>query len=323
MLCSYTGCGRYKAQHAQQHYLSSGHTLSLELISGRIWDYFSDTFAHIDDSAALQHRESTHNYRGEEEVDEDAPEMEEQFRFQNNVNGGDVSPSPRAKGGGSSSSVSFLVGSSANGATLSKDKPHARYLQGADANDPSSLLDSGTMDKMEGLMRHYEDLLQGQLSDQQLHYEKLLARETVRALEATYRQASGPINNSNHGSKNSKGGASKGGKSITGKASSGRHLSGTEFKDQNDDSPLPLTDPDAPMDMADIEAVKMEISLLEAQQRAVLDQVKAVEEETRGLRRQNDVLVKEQKILVSCVFVCFRVNFICFLDRESKKLSFC
>jgi hypothetical protein len=54
MICSYTGCGRYSSQHAQKHYDESRHPFSLELASGRIWNYDRDTFAHIESDSMLR-----------------------------------------------------------------------------------------------------------------------------------------------------------------------------------------------------------------------------------------------------------------------------
>ena len=48
MICAHTGCGRYTCQHAQHHFEQSGHPFSLELASGRIWDYDHDTFVHVE-----------------------------------------------------------------------------------------------------------------------------------------------------------------------------------------------------------------------------------------------------------------------------------
>ena len=48
MNCGHTGCGRYTCQHAKNHYDLTGHPFSLELASGRIWDYDFDTFAHLE-----------------------------------------------------------------------------------------------------------------------------------------------------------------------------------------------------------------------------------------------------------------------------------
>jgi BRCA1-associated protein len=50
MSCAHTGCGRYTCQHAKNHYDMSGHPFSLELVSGRIWDYDFDTFVHLEKS---------------------------------------------------------------------------------------------------------------------------------------------------------------------------------------------------------------------------------------------------------------------------------
>jgi uncharacterized UBP type Zn finger protein len=48
MTCAHTGCGRYTCQHAKNHHDQSGHPFSLELASGRIWDYDFDTFVHVE-----------------------------------------------------------------------------------------------------------------------------------------------------------------------------------------------------------------------------------------------------------------------------------
>jgi hypothetical protein len=50
----------------------------------------------------------------------------------------------------------------------------------------SALLDSTAMSKMNQLVGDYDTLLRSQLLDQQLYFEKLLAKETVRALELSY-----------------------------------------------------------------------------------------------------------------------------------------
>ncbi|CAM9805340.1 unnamed protein product [Chrysoparadoxa australica] len=46
MVCGHIGCGRYSSEHAKGHYASTHHTFSLELATGRIWDYESDLYAH-------------------------------------------------------------------------------------------------------------------------------------------------------------------------------------------------------------------------------------------------------------------------------------
>ncbi|KAL7449431.1 hypothetical protein ACHAWC_001493 [Mediolabrus comicus] len=49
LTCGYIGCGRYTRKHAAQHYNDELHPFSLELATGRIWDYGSGTFAHRKD----------------------------------------------------------------------------------------------------------------------------------------------------------------------------------------------------------------------------------------------------------------------------------
>jgi hypothetical protein len=49
LTCGYIGCGRYTRKHAAQHYNVELHPFSLELATGRIWDYGSGTFAHRKD----------------------------------------------------------------------------------------------------------------------------------------------------------------------------------------------------------------------------------------------------------------------------------
>eukprot|EP00985_Skeletonema_marinoi_P015236 scaffold7821_cov103-Skeletonema_marinoi.AAC.3 len=49
LTCGYVGCGRYTRKHAAQHYSDERHPYSLELATGRIWDYDSGTFAHRKD----------------------------------------------------------------------------------------------------------------------------------------------------------------------------------------------------------------------------------------------------------------------------------
>lgn len=46
MVCSRVGCGRYKNADAFKHFLSSGHVLTINLETQRIWNYQSDSFCH-------------------------------------------------------------------------------------------------------------------------------------------------------------------------------------------------------------------------------------------------------------------------------------
>lgn len=46
MICSNIGCGRYVNGHARDHYEATGHFLSIQIDSERVWDYDRDTFVH-------------------------------------------------------------------------------------------------------------------------------------------------------------------------------------------------------------------------------------------------------------------------------------
>ncbi|CAN0380955.1 unnamed protein product, partial [Ectocarpus sp. 13 AM-2016] len=46
MVCGHIGCGRYTGEHASRHFRLSSHTYSLELSTGRVWDYIGDCYAH-------------------------------------------------------------------------------------------------------------------------------------------------------------------------------------------------------------------------------------------------------------------------------------
>lgn len=46
MTCAHVGCGRYHQSHAVEHYNTTGHRLTLELGTERIWDYLGDGYVH-------------------------------------------------------------------------------------------------------------------------------------------------------------------------------------------------------------------------------------------------------------------------------------
>jgi hypothetical protein len=56
----------------------------------------------------------------------------------------------------------------------------------ANSNEDDGPLDSPTAEKMNQLVGEYDALLRSQLIDQQMYFEKLLAKESVRALEMAY-----------------------------------------------------------------------------------------------------------------------------------------
>jgi len=46
LICGNVGCGRYKNEHARLHFKESNHAYSLELQTGRVWDYVGDKYVH-------------------------------------------------------------------------------------------------------------------------------------------------------------------------------------------------------------------------------------------------------------------------------------
>ena len=46
LVCGFMGCGRYRSQHALQHFRDSGHSFSIELLTQRVWDYTGDNYVH-------------------------------------------------------------------------------------------------------------------------------------------------------------------------------------------------------------------------------------------------------------------------------------
>jgi len=46
LICGFMGCGRYRSQHALQHFVDSGHSFAIELGTQRVWDYTGDNYVH-------------------------------------------------------------------------------------------------------------------------------------------------------------------------------------------------------------------------------------------------------------------------------------
>eukprot|EP01035_Chromulina_nebulosa_P019412 gene19412-25287_t len=186
MLCAHTGCGRYTSQHAKLHYELSGHCLSLELATARIWDYSRDTFVHID---------------------YDSPHI-------------------------------IAVDSSVN------DKPIA--------------VDEDVSNKLKSLSEYYESLLMSQLRDQEIYYEKLLAKETVEALERGHRSDRSDSANSNA-------------------------ISSDELVTEEE--------------MMLIESIKIDISELESEHESVLGDLRLADKSLRECRKINECVLRDQKTM--------------------------
>uniref|UniRef100_A0A7S3E5P1 UBP-type domain-containing protein n=1 Tax=Rhodosorus marinus TaxID=101924 RepID=A0A7S3E5P1_9RHOD len=46
LICGHVGCGRRVQQHALLHFKKTSHTFSVEIESGKVWDYVGDNFVH-------------------------------------------------------------------------------------------------------------------------------------------------------------------------------------------------------------------------------------------------------------------------------------
>jgi hypothetical protein len=321
--CGHTGCGRYTAQHAKAHYQEHPtHNLSLELATGRIWDYHRDAYCYYEDSNNDPQRADLQSPSGSF------------FRPLATISAEDESLvpselSPRAGQASPAQCKKFMVPSFDAGQGR---RSYAQQSLSDAGLDELSGLDSVTAGKISVLMSNYEQLLEAQLQDQQLYFEKLLARETVRALEQSYQtQRSGEKAGTNA---SAAGGTLKKAKSQKGAAKAASSAAAEEKKTIESDSevagsPRPdetcsmssplltrssaylqaaseLTDAEVLRGMQEVEALKLEISAMEAEYRAVLEETRTADDTVRQLKKDNDALIRTQKELVSCTraYVC-------------------
>ena len=174
LTCGYIGCGRYTRKHAAQHYNDEKHPYSLELATGRIWDYDSGTFAHRKDLM-------------------ECPVLSMKW-------GNTDSPIRRQ---GSDYSSSSLVASSSigrsdsyqGGSSLQQAENHVRWKEEEaageykyDSNDeaaascnrqhspPLKPISSTPPKKSSMISLEYEALLQSALEDQSQHFEGEISR---------------------------------------------------------------------------------------------------------------------------------------------------
>lgn len=145
LICGYIGCGRYTSRHAHAHFLQSEvnsiidkHSFSLELATGRIWDYLNDTFVHNEPQSLIINDESN---------------VTNIISYDNSI-----------------------------------IKPYQSFL--SYYNDEITLQQLGinnnnNNNKLKLIADEYELLLESQLNDQQLYFEKLLAKETMKAINTS------------------------------------------------------------------------------------------------------------------------------------------
>lgn len=248
LVCGYTGCGRYTSQHAHSHFLSDQHAFALELVSGRIWDYAADTFVHYENSSSI--------YGG---VLQSLPHYTN-LRFEDfgsfSLNHPSISQETRSEG-------SF--------------PPRKILISQREVQDRERALNeslgSQTVEKLTSITEDYERLMEQQLQEQQLYYEKLLARETVRAMELSYYYSRHAVNPDLGGSE-------------------------SKFDPLSEVEDPQSLDGELEQDLREIEDHKIEISRFENEYRSLLDRWKLLDEENKQIKAENNALLRKQKQMV-------------------------
>ena len=145
LTCGYVGCGRYTKKHAAQHFKEKSHPYSLELATGRIWDYSNGKFVHrkdLFDCPVFSLRWGFGN----------APESyASQSQYQDH---GDV------RGCANKDTLAGSCGEDVNASSCSSSIGHRA---------PSKLIEEPKKSIM--ISEEYEVLLQSALEDQAQHYE--------------------------------------------------------------------------------------------------------------------------------------------------------
>lgn len=289
LVCAHTGCGRYTMRHAEQHFRESQHAFSLELATGRIWDYQRDTFVHFDGDATAGRRSS---FGGGQEQQAMETRSHQHHHSGKGPAGGDVAKYKWA--GSDDGAAAAAVPAFSPGSSFPNDDNATRgYMDltaasaaawdaGADAE--------GLRGKMDSLAGEYEQLLEGQLRDQQLHFQKILARETILAIEESI-----ALQRHKHPAASSAASSSSS-SSFSASAPATASSSSSSFP-----SSLPPLDPSAvaalDAQLAALEAAKVEVSLLEQEHASVLAALAQAEKDARQARKGNDALARQQQAL--------------------------
>ncbi len=149
LICCHIGCGRYTNEHAKRHFNVTGHSYSLELSTGRVWDYYGDHFIH----RILRKR---------------VPRYDTEFNTL-----GDMDETE--------------VGSSGNGGWYSSSlhQQPELLLPHSPSSSSSAKRNSTTVlkEKFARVAHDYEELLANQLHVQAKYYENLIAKMTAANAE--------------------------------------------------------------------------------------------------------------------------------------------
>lgn len=258
LLCGYTGCGRYTSMHAHLHYQTSHtyHQWALELVSGRIWDYKLDSFVHFEDTSAAY-----------------GDFMSSTFSRLTNLNVyGDFNVSSVRELQNQQASIESLMMPGAEDISARKMLVSRATLENSSLQS-NSILPGEINDKMNKVAMEYERRIESQLAEQQLHYEKLLARETMRAMEYSYRL-------------------------INGESAS---ESSQVFESESANNAATVASCISSFDreaidrqLYEIEYIKLESTSVEAEHAYLSEELKAVTESNRKIMHNCDVLLRKQ-----------------------------
>ena len=268
LICGHLGCGRYTAEHARLHFHTFGHSFSLELATGRVWDYDRDDFVHDADLQGALH-------------------SQRQFEAEHTPY---LSPLYGMHGMGRETHLdrsSFLYG---EGDQQQQQRQQLlRQLQHEQRLDKTNQvhLERATQEKINDIMTDHEFILACQLEQQKLHYERLLARETRVALEKKQRAVEyhGPTVEREQ-EECEEGDPSTAAPRIDG------HESDEYWRLKYAYATT------SPEDVALVESLKTEISLLEGEYQVLTTATAEAEREHAAVKRRNSGLMQQQKVLM-------------------------
>ena len=151
LICGHVGCGRYAAGHAARHAADAAHFYSLEVGTGRVWDYAADGYVHrLVQSAAL----------------------------------GKLVEVPRGAAGGGGDAGASASGASGAAAPSVPVPPGALWCAPpADPGDAATL-EALAESKADAVAAQYSALLAGQLDAQRAFFESELAAARADAAAA-------------------------------------------------------------------------------------------------------------------------------------------
>ena len=210
LICGYVGCGRYKHRHAIDHYHETQHNYSLDIDTGRIWDYKGDNWVHrimssktegmkiielpIPSSSIEGGKEQTSrrgrrrrlngqdtgkNGKDEQKGDADVgdgDDVDEDDRISDadsDTNGG-VAPWQAVKG---KQTIELGRLAAARAATSLRTRRNSNMLSQFEFDDDDGHIDTLANTKLEVFAFEYEHLLAAQLESQRLFYEEQLRQE--------------------------------------------------------------------------------------------------------------------------------------------------